>query len=116
MGAVYGLDFSPDGETLSSCSRDHTIRMWDLRPFPRMSSARAQRLVGARLDGFETAPLPVHTYDTPGWYLVSCTVTDDEYVTVTDWQYLRVPKGNRDGDADVDLDDYVALLPALTGP
>lgn len=31
-----------------------------------------------------------HTYSTPGWYLVSCTVTDDDGVSVTDWQYCYV--------------------------
>ncbi|MCK4661192.1 MAG: PKD domain-containing protein [Phycisphaerae bacterium] len=31
-----------------------------------------------------------HTYDAPGWYLVSCTVTDDDGVSITDWRYLYV--------------------------
>ncbi len=40
----------------------------------------------------KTSPdqLPSHTYDAPGWYLVSCTVTDDDGVSATDWQYFDV--------------------------
>jgi len=33
---------------------------------------------------------PRHTYDQPGWYLVSCTVTDDDGVSNTDWQHYYV--------------------------
>jgi WD40 repeat protein len=29
-GAVFGLDFSPDGRYLASCSQDQSIRIWDL--------------------------------------------------------------------------------------
>lgn len=32
---------------------------------------------------------PTHTYSGPGWYLVSCTVTDDDGVTTTDWGYVH---------------------------
>lgn len=35
-------------------------------------------------------PSPSHTYDAPGWYLVSCTVTDDDGVSNTDWKYVHV--------------------------
>jgi hypothetical protein len=33
-------------------------------------------------------PSPSHTYDYPGWHLVSCTVTDDDGVSNTDWEYV----------------------------
>jgi hypothetical protein len=59
---------------------------------------------------------PWHTYETPGRYLVSCTVRDNDSVQVTDWQYVRVPRGNLDGDGDVDLDDYTGLYDCITGP
>lgn len=67
-------------------------------------------------DHISWAESPWHTYDTPGWYLVSCTVMDDDSANVTDWQYVRVPKGNNDGDGDVDLDDYTELPDCVTGP
>jgi PKD repeat protein len=35
------------------------------------------------------ATAPTHTYGTPGWYLVSCTVADDDGVTITDWGYIH---------------------------
>ena len=31
---------------------------------------------------------PSHTYEKAGTYLVSCTVRDDDNVTITDWKYL----------------------------
>lgn len=42
----------------------------------------------------ETSPdqSPSHTYGAAGWYLVSCTVTDNEGVSSTDWQYYYVPE------------------------
>src|SRR3954470_4633665 len=30
-GAVTDLDWSPDGELLATCARDHTVRVWDVR-------------------------------------------------------------------------------------
>jgi len=41
-------------------------------------------------DANSADPSPWHTYGAPGWYLVSCTVSDDDGVTNTDWQYLYV--------------------------
>ncbi len=35
-------------------------------------------------------PTVNHTYQAPGWYLVSCTVTDNEGVSSTDWEYCHV--------------------------
>ncbi|MBN1346857.1 MAG: PKD domain-containing protein [Phycisphaerae bacterium] len=40
-------------------------------------------------------PSPVHTYGGPGWYLVSCTVTDDDGVSNTDWVYVEALAGLR---------------------
>jgi len=40
--------------------------------------------------GISTEPAPRHTYAAPGWYLVSCTVTDDNGVSNTDWEYVHV--------------------------
>jgi len=34
-----------------------------------------------------TEPSPSHTYADEGTYLVSCTVTDDDGVSITDWKY-----------------------------
>jgi hypothetical protein len=62
------------------------------------------------------AESPWHTYDAPGWYLVSCTAMDDDGANITDWQHIRVPKGNRDGDGDIDVDDYAGIPGCLTGP
>jgi hypothetical protein len=43
-------------------------------------------------DGAHSADLAAsHTYDQPGTYLVSCTVTDDRGVSATDWRYYEVP-------------------------
>lgn len=36
-------------------------------------------------------PSPSRTYTTPGDYLISCTVTDDEGVSNTKWAYFQVP-------------------------
>jgi len=34
---------------------------------------------------------PLHTYAKAGTYLVSVTVTDDDGVSITDWNYFTVP-------------------------
>lgn len=34
---------------------------------------------------------PSHTYTVEGTYLISCTVTDDDGVSITDWGYYTVP-------------------------
>ena len=60
---VNSVAFSPDGKTVASASVDGTIILWDVTPVPPMTAEEASRLVGSRLEGFETAPLPLHTYD-----------------------------------------------------
>jgi len=60
---VYGLDFSLDGKTVASASKDGTLILWNVTPVAPMTGNGASRLVGARLEGFETAPLPLRTYD-----------------------------------------------------
>jgi hypothetical protein len=47
-------------------------------------------------DHYSADPAPVHIYDEPGTYLVSCTALDDCGVRVTDWRYYEVS-------ADVDI-------------
>ena len=58
-------------------------------------------------------PSPVHTYSHSGWHLVSCTVTDSDGVSNTDWEYVyTVPgpsAGDANGDGVVDAVDYIAL-------
>jgi hypothetical protein len=65
-----------------------------------------------------TAESPSHTYSGPGYYLVSCTVTDNHGVSVTDWQYLRVPfiPPDFDWDGDVDEVDLATFVACRTGP
>ena len=61
-----------------------------------------------------------HTYTDPGWYLVSCTVTDDDGVSVTDWRYCHVPARLGDLNCDgtlnsLDIDPFVLALSDLEG-
>ena len=55
--------FSLDGKTVASASKDGTLILWNVTPVAPMTGNGASRLVGARLEGFETAPPPLRTYD-----------------------------------------------------
>lgn len=48
---------------------------------------------------------PSHTYSQPGTYLISCTITDDDGVSITDFDYFTVPT-----DLDIAGDDYFVDL------
>ncbi len=51
---------------------------------------------------------PLHTYAAPGTYLVSCSIEDDDGVSITDWGYCQVPgpiPGDSEPDGDVDIMD-----------
>lgn len=62
-------------------------------------------------DGGTSSDLnPVHTYAAPGDYLISCTVTDDDGVDNTNWEYFRVP-----ADFDIACDDDVVNECDLAG-
>ena len=69
-------------------------------------------------DETSTSPSPAHTYAAPGWYLVSCTVTDDDGVSITDWRHLNVPPlaGDLNCDGAVDNFDVDAFVLALVQP
>lgn len=45
---------------------------------------------------------PSHTYSQPGTYLISCTITDDDGISITDYDYFTVP-ANFDIAGDDDL-------------
>ncbi len=106
------LDAYPDGLTLyfelTASDADGTIDSveWDFGD-----------------DQNSTQAYPTHTYDQEGTYLVSCTVTDDDGVSITDWEYYVVPstatvaRGDLEPDGDVDFVDFSALALAwLTTP
>ena len=56
-------------------------------------------------------PSAWHTYAAAGTYLVSCTVTDDDGVSITDWKYCVIEEliGDFEPDGDVDLVDFCML-------
>ena len=68
----------------------------------------------------ETSPTasPSHGYNASGAYLVSCTVTDNEGVSSTDWRYLEVSviRPDLDADGDVDLADFNVFSACFNGP
>lgn len=55
---------------------------------------------------------PLHTYVVPITFLVSCTVEDDDGVSITDWRYCQVPgplPGDSEPDGDVDIVDLASF-------
>ena len=64
----------------------------------------------------ETGADPTHEYEQAGRYLVSCTVTDENGVSQTDWLFVTVSGGatcseaDFDSDGDVDGEDLAAYI------
>lgn len=57
-----------------------------------------------------TLSSPSHTFMAAGDYLISCTVTDNEGVSNTQWIYFTVPfTGDLTGDSSVELDELIFL-------
>jgi type II secretory pathway predicted ATPase ExeA len=74
-GAVYGVDFAPDGRTLATASGDRTVRLWDL------SDRDQPRPLGAPLTGHTGAVYGV-AFAPDGRTLA--TASDDQTVRLWD--------------------------------
>ena len=85
---VWDVAFSPDGEILASGSRDHTVKLWELK------RSREMRTLRGHDDGVYGV-----AFSPNGSWLTSCGVENDRTVAVwetTTWQKVHTLTGHVD--------------------